>query len=255
MGRLTNYLSLWLEKDGVDHSVDGIKDLLLLSQFEQSCSQDLVAHFKLSKVRSVHEMKTKAEAHFAAYGSEAYKLKKAKDDGKKSQHQKQSGRQTNQSGTNQDGNQQNAGNGNSGGRGGHQNYGSNYSNGGLGFGGGHRGSQGRGYSGGNQDYSNAYGSSSQGYGDKGHGNHRNNWKQDSTRAAASLENQQGSSVCHGNQETGVGYQASGVQIRVHRLCQSREFMITKIIMLVTEKIMVVWSLICIRCDWDIIKTA
>ena len=142
--RLTNFLGLWMEKDGTENTVEGIKDLLIRSQFERSCSQDLVAQFKLNNVKSVQEMKAKAEAHFAAYGSEAYKLKRARGDAKTSAKQS-TGYGSSESG--------------SGGPVSHTNYSKNYSGAGQG---------GRGY---HHSYGNQSGGGSRAYNQ--HFGHRN----------------------------------------------------------------------------------
>ncbi|XP_045106677.1 centrosomal protein of 63 kDa-like [Portunus trituberculatus] len=66
--RLASYLDQWLEKDETPKIVDGIRDLMLRTQLEQSCPPDLVARMKTHKVKDMKTMVDMADAHFAAYG-------------------------------------------------------------------------------------------------------------------------------------------------------------------------------------------
>nr|XP_027219645.1 golgin subfamily A member 6-like protein 22 [Penaeus vannamei] len=66
--RLSGYLDQWLEKDGTPNTKEGLRDLVLRSQLEKSCPQDLVAQFKIHKTKTAEQMADKADAHFSAFG-------------------------------------------------------------------------------------------------------------------------------------------------------------------------------------------
>lgn len=66
--RLSGYLDQWLEKDGTPDTKEGIRDLVLRFQLEKSCPQDLVAQFKIHKIKTAEQMADKADAHFSAFG-------------------------------------------------------------------------------------------------------------------------------------------------------------------------------------------
>ena len=195
--RITNYLSLWIEKDGAENTVDSIKDLLLRTQFERSCRQDLVVQFKLGKVSTVHEMKVKAEAHFAAYGSNAYKLPKGKDDGKSSMltnayQVAQYGRQVNQTGSHHNSYQQNAGK----------------DSGWVNNSGQSRGHRGTSYRG--QSYRGGYQSGNLGAGNQNYGYQNGQYRQEPVRAAVTMESQNGQTIALTDNQAGeLVFQASG----------------------------------------------
>ena len=66
--RLKGYFDQWRRKDGVEDTVEGIKDLILRAQYVKSCPSELVTRLKMDKVNSLDGMKEMANSYFEACG-------------------------------------------------------------------------------------------------------------------------------------------------------------------------------------------
>ena len=101
LARVSGYLDVWLMKDETPVTVEGLKDLMIRTQVERSAPSELVAEFKLSKVRSSNEMAAKADAFFEAHGYQKRRIRNNNPNNKNNPKQASS-----QAGTNPPGKQQ-----------------------------------------------------------------------------------------------------------------------------------------------------
>lgn len=90
LARLEGYLNVWVKKDQTPDTRDGLRDLMLRTQFEKSAPTELVAQFKINKVKTVQGMAAEADAFFEAHG---YQRRKTWHTGKENQGSSETAKQ------------------------------------------------------------------------------------------------------------------------------------------------------------------
>ena len=85
--RLCNYLSRWMKLSKTDETFEGLRKLVLVEQFIQTCPKDLAVYLRERQIGELEEMTDRAERFLEAHGKTLLQkmlvCKRRSKDGKK----------------------------------------------------------------------------------------------------------------------------------------------------------------------------